>query len=78
MPSVDPAVLAEKQRRKRLSRAARHSQTQPSNTPSGPSSIPFPVFDDGKTLLVIQLISLFILDISSTKHTSYAKSTSFF
>lgn len=53
MPSVDPAVLAEKQRRKRLNRTARHSQTQVSNTSSGPSSIPFPVFDDGETPPII-------------------------
>jgi hypothetical protein len=53
MPSVDPAVLAEKQQRKRLNRTARLSQTQSSHIPSGPSSIPFPVFNNGKILLVI-------------------------
>ena len=78
MPTVDPAVLVEKQQHKCLSHVARHSQTQSSSTSSGPSSIPFPVFDDGKTLLVIQLILSFTLDIFSTRQTSYVKSTSFF
>ena len=49
MPSIDPEVLAEKQRRKRLNRAARLSQTQSSQI----SSIPFPTFDNGMALLII-------------------------
>jgi hypothetical protein len=50
MPSVNPSVLAEKQRRKRANRTAHLSQAHSSQPPPGPSSIPFLTFDNGMTL----------------------------
>ena len=53
MPSVNPGVLAEKQRHKHANHTAHLSQAHSSQPPSGPSSIPFPTFDNGMTLLII-------------------------
>ena len=80
MPSVDPKVLAEKQRRKRANHAARLSQTQSSETSSGPSSIPFPTFDNGMSLSIMRMILFVVklMNLCSIQHTSHAKSVFFF